>query len=213
MRTYGQYCSIAKSLDVVGDRWTLLIVRELLLRGSARYTDIREGLPGVATNLLADRLRDLEREGIVERREAPPPVATTVFELTDRGRELEPVLDALGRWGVPLMADGPCEGDEFRSRWLAWPAENFLRDGEPDGPPATIELDAGGEPVVIEVASGTVHARPGTVDEPDASLSGSPHTLLGVLSGQLDLDTARSLGLELRGDEQVIRRVQPLAAG
>ena len=66
MRTYGQYCSIAKALDVVGDRWTLLIVRELLLRSPARYTDIREGLPGIATNLLADRLRELEREGIVE---------------------------------------------------------------------------------------------------------------------------------------------------
>ena len=212
MRTYGQYCSIAKSLDVVGDRWTLLIVRELLLRGSARYTDIREGLPGIATNLLADRLRELEREGIVERRDAPPPVAATVFALTDRGRELEPVLDALGRWGVPFMAEGPYEGDEFRSRWLAWPAENFLQDGEPDAPPVTIELNAGGEPVVIEVGAGKVQARPGTVAEPDASLSGSPHALLGVLSGQLDLKTARARGLEVRGEEKVIRRVQPLVA-
>jgi DNA-binding HxlR family transcriptional regulator len=211
MRSYGQYCSIAKALDVVGDRWTLLIVREVLLRGSARYTDIREGLPGIATNLLADRLRELERAGIVTRREAPPPVAATVFELTDRGRELESVLDALGRWGVQLMAEGPSEGDEFRSRWLAWPAETFLQDGEPDGPPATVELDAGGEPILLEISHGEVHARPGTVEEPDARLSGSPHTLLGVLSGHLDLEAARARGLQLRGDEKVIRRVQPLA--
>ncbi|HTQ69712.1 MAG TPA: winged helix-turn-helix transcriptional regulator [Solirubrobacteraceae bacterium] len=212
MRSYGQYCSVAKALDVVGDRWTLLIVRELMLRGSARYTDIREGLPGIATNLLADRLRELEREGLLARRPAPPPVAAMLFELTDRGRELEPVLDALGRWGVPFMAEGPCEGDEFRSRWLTWPAEAFLADHEPGAPPATVELNAGGEPVVLEISAGKVQAVPGPVDDPDVSLSASPHTLLGVLSGQIDLATARSRDLELHGDERVIRRMQPLAA-
>ena len=212
MRTYGQYCSIAKALDVVGDRWTLLIVREVLIRGSARYTDIREGLPGIATNLLADRLRELEREGLVTRRDAPPPVAATVFELTERGRELEPVLNALGSWGVPFMVDGPCEGDQFRSRWLAWPAAMFLTDGEPDAPPATVELNAGGEPVVFEISGGTVHARRSEGAEPDAWLSGTPHVLLGMLTGRIDLDTARSEGLELRGDEKVVRRMQPLAA-
>jgi len=212
MRSYGQYCAIAKALDVVGDRWTLLIVREVMLRGSARYTDIREGLPGIATNLLADRLRELEREGLVARRQAPPPVAATLFELTDRGRELGPVLDALGRWGVPYMADGPSEGDRFRSRWLAWPAEAFLTDHEPDAPPATVELNAGGEPVLLEISGGEVHARAGTSTAPDVSLSASPQTLLGVLSGEMDLATARSRGLELHGDERVIRRMQPLAA-
>ncbi len=212
MRTYGQYCSVAKALDVVGDRWTLLIVRELLLRSPARYTDIREGLPGIATNLLADRLRALEREGIVARRELPPPAAATVFELTDRGRQLETVVDALGRWGIPFMSEGPSDGDEFRSRWLTWPAEMFLRDGEPDGPPATVELDAGGEPVLLEIANGEVHARAGTVPEPDASLSGSPHTLLGVLSGHLDLPAARARGLKLRGDERIVERLRPVSA-
>ena len=212
IRTYGQYCSIAKALDVVGDRWTLLIVREVLIRGSARYTDIREGLPGIATNLLAERLRELEREGIVARREAPPPVAATLFELTERGRELEPVLIALGRWGVPYMTEGPAESDRFRSRWLAWPAEMFLTDSEPEAPPVTVSLSAGGDPVFFEISGGTVRARPGEVADPDVSLSGSPHTLLGVLSGQLDLATARSQGLELEGDERVIHRMQPLAA-
>ena len=76
MRSYGQYCSIAKALDVVGDRWTLLIVRELLIRGACRYTDLKDGLPGIATNLLADRLRELESAGLIRREEAPPPVAT-----------------------------------------------------------------------------------------------------------------------------------------
>src|SRR5213075_1029468 len=113
MRSYDEYCAIAKSLDVVGDRWTLLIVRELALRGACRYTDLRNGLPGIATNLLADRLRELEEAGVVERVEAPPPVATTLFRLTDRGRELEPVVYALGRWGVPLLVEASDEDDEF----------------------------------------------------------------------------------------------------
>src|ERR687885_1607076 len=84
-RGYGQYCAVAKALDLVGDRWTLLIVRELLLRGPCRYTDLRHGLPGIATNLLADRLRELERAGIISREDAPPPVATALFRLTPRG--------------------------------------------------------------------------------------------------------------------------------
>src|SRR6516164_7447818 len=103
MRSYGQYCSVAKALDVVGDRWTFLIVRELLLRGACRYTDLRAGLPGIATNLLADRLRELESAGLVRREEAPPPVATTLFQLTERGEELRPAVEELTRWGLPLM--------------------------------------------------------------------------------------------------------------
>jgi DNA-binding HxlR family transcriptional regulator/putative sterol carrier protein len=212
MRSYGQYCAVARALDVVGDRWTLLIVRELLLRGAARYTDVREGLPGIATNLLADRLRELENEGVVVRRKEPPPIASTVFELTARGRELAPAIGALARWGMPYMSEGPREADEFRSRWFAWPAETFLIDAEPEGPPVTVELNAGGEPTLLEVAGGEVRARAGSVESPDATLSGSPNALLGLLTGRLDLGAACALGLELRGDESAVRRLQPLAA-
>lgn len=98
MRTYGQYCGIAKALDTVGDRWTLLIVRELLALGPCRHTDLRNGLPGIASNLLVDRLRELEEAGLIHREAAPPPVATTLFSLTERGRTLEPVLRELSRW-------------------------------------------------------------------------------------------------------------------
>src|SRR6185312_3489515 len=87
MRSYDEYCAIAKSLDVVGDRWTLLIVRELSLRGASRYTDLRNGLPGIASNLLADRLRELEHAGVVAREEAPPPIATALCRLTPRDRK------------------------------------------------------------------------------------------------------------------------------
>ena len=103
MRSYRQYCALARALDVVGDRWTLLIVRELGLRGASRYTDLQYGLPGIATNLLADRLREMEEADIVRRHVGPPPVAAALFELTERGEELAPVLMALGRWGTELM--------------------------------------------------------------------------------------------------------------
>jgi len=102
-RRYDQYCPIAGALDLVGERWTLLIVRELLL-GPARFTDLRTGLPGVPPNLLSTRLRELEAEGLVARRELPPPAARTVYELTEDGRALEPVLRALVRWGMSRMA-------------------------------------------------------------------------------------------------------------
>jgi DNA-binding HxlR family transcriptional regulator len=101
MRTYGQYCSLAKALDLLGDRWTLLIVRELLLRGPCRYTDLRDGLPGIATNLLADRLRELQEAGVLAREEAPPPIATTLFSLTPRGEQLKDTLTSSGAGACP----------------------------------------------------------------------------------------------------------------
>src|SRR5436309_9438539 len=131
MRSYGQYCAVAKALDVIGDRWSLLIVRELMLRGPCRYTDIRDGLPGIATNLLADRLRELEEAGVIRREAAPPPVATTLFHLTPRGEELRSVVRALADWGAPLL--GEAVGDDvFRSDWVRYPAALYLTDTEPE---------------------------------------------------------------------------------
>src|SRR5579859_3254227 len=100
MRSYSQYCSVAKALDVIGDRWTMLVIRELLLQGPCRYTDLKNGLPGIASNLLAERLRELEAAGLIRREEAPPPVASTLFHLTESGNGLRPVLGALGAWGI-----------------------------------------------------------------------------------------------------------------
>src|ERR1700736_2142028 len=149
MRSYKQYCAMAKALDVIGERWTLLIVRELLLQGPCRYTDLRNGLPGIATNLLADRLRELEAAGILAREHAGPPIATTLFGLTPRGEELKDALYALGLWGIPLMAEGPAAGDGFRDLWMTLPGDLFLRDRTPDRAPITIEVRAGEEPMLI----------------------------------------------------------------
>jgi DNA-binding HxlR family transcriptional regulator len=210
MRSYGQYCSVAKALDVIGERWNLLIVRELLLRGACRYTDLLNGLPGIATNLLADRLRELEHAGIVVREDAPPPIAATLFRLTPRGEQLEGVLVELGRWGVPYMVE-PTGDEVFSSRWLAFPAELFLRDTEPDAPPVRIELRTGEEePMTVEAAGGEVHARPGATADPDLILSSAtPYLLLGVLSGRLPLTDARKRGLRHDGDVEVLRRLRP----
>src|SRR3954452_14973608 len=163
MRSYGQYCALAKALDVIGDRWTLLIVRELMLRGASRYTDIRDGLPGIASNLLADRLRELEAAGLVARDDAPPPVATTLYRLTARGEALKPALWELGRWGMPFVPDAT-DDDAFRGHWLALPVELLLTDRTPDRPPVTLQVHVGGESMLIETADGAVSARPGITD-------------------------------------------------
>jgi len=208
MRSYGQYCSVAKSLDVIGDRWTLLIIRELLLRGACRYTDLKNGLPGIATNLLADRIRELEAAGLVRREEAPPPVATTLVHLTEAGAELEPVVKALGWWGLRYMA-GPADADEFRGQWFAYVVEFFLRDRDPDGPPATIELRTEADPAVIEVSGGEVRFRVGSAPHPDLVLAGRPQLIDALISGQLSADEVTAYGLEISGDTSLLDRVLP----
>lgn len=207
MRSYDEYCSIAKSLDVVGDRWTLLIVRELALGGPSRYTDLRNGLPGIASNLLAERLRDLEAAGVVAREEAPPPVATTLFRLTPRGAELRPVLEELMRWGLPLMTEQSPD-DAIRSHWLAGALELMLSDQQPSAPPLTLELRTGDQPIVIEARGGTIDVHLGPSENPDATLSGPPKSILGLLLGMLDLPAAEARGVDYEGDPAALDRVR-----
>src|SRR5918999_5672535 len=115
-RNYDQYCPAARSLDVLGERWTLLVVRDLLL-GPRRYTDLLEGLPGIGPNVLAERLRHLQGAGVVRRTTLPPPAASTVYELTELGEALRPVVRELTRWGLNLM-DAPRPGEHLRPGWL-----------------------------------------------------------------------------------------------
>jgi DNA-binding HxlR family transcriptional regulator len=211
MRSYGQYCSVAKALDVIGDRWTLLIVRELLAQGPTRYTDLRRGLPGIATNLLAERLRELEQAGIVLREDAPPPIATALFSLTERGQQLRPVIEELGRWGIPLMAETTPE-EQYRSYWLQLPVELYLA-APPEQEPTTIEVRAGDQPMLIEASDGAITTRPGTSEHPDAALSGPPQLVLGVLTGQLDPNEAIEQGLAFDGDRQALERLQQERSG
>jgi DNA-binding HxlR family transcriptional regulator len=211
MRSYGEYCSIAKALDVVGERWTLLIIRELLIRGGSRYTDLKDGLPGIATNLLSDRLRELESAGLIRREDAPPPVATTLYHLTEDGAELLPVLDALGRWGTRYMTE-LAERDTFRGQWFAFPARMFLRDSDPDGPPLSIELRAASSPAVIEVSGGAIRTRLGTAAAPDLVLTGEPQLVMAMVCGYLTCAEALDLGVQVSGDPSVLNRLLPQTA-
>jgi DNA-binding HxlR family transcriptional regulator len=208
MRSYNQYCAMAKTLDVIGDRWTLLIVRELLLRGPSRYTDLRDGLPGIATNLLGDRLRELEQRGLVNRTAAPPPVASTLYSLTSRGEELRPLMIELVRWGRPMMVEQG-DGDDFRAHWLSPAAEALLADVAPDEPPVTLELRAGEQTLQLQAAAGVVRTPAEPAEHPDAVLSGSPQVIVRALFGGLDLAKARAEGLDFDGDPGVLERVRP----
>jgi DNA-binding HxlR family transcriptional regulator len=209
MRDYGQFCGLAKSLDVIGDRWTLLIVRELLIRGRSRYTDLRMGLPGIPTNLLADRLRDLEQAGLVRREMLPPPAAAAVYALTPRGEALEPVIAALGRWGAPLL-EAPAKNDVFLPHWLVLPARLYLTDRAPGKPPVRIEVRDRGERVTIEAANGSVTARIGPAKKPDAVITGPTPLTWQLLLGKIDLEHARKAGLEFEGKPAALKRVGPL---
>jgi DNA-binding HxlR family transcriptional regulator len=212
MRSYDEYCAAAKALDVVGDRWTLLIVRELALRGPCRYTDVRNGLPGIASNLLSERLRDLEHAGVIVREDAPPPIATTLFRLTPRGEELRPVLDGLVRWGIPLMVEQKPD-DAVRSQWLTWAAEMMLADRRPDAPSVTLALQTGDQPITIELSDGAVRAHLGSTDRPDATLAGPPRPIMGLLLGLLELDDAKAVGVSFEGDPAVLERIGADAIG
>jgi DNA-binding HxlR family transcriptional regulator len=209
MRSYGQYCSIARALDVVGDRWTLLIVRELLLQGPCRFTDLKNGLPGIAANLLSGRLRELEDAGLISREDAPPPVATTLYKLTEDGLGLEPVLKALGLWGLQYMTVERPE-DAFQAQWLAYVPAWFTTDADPDAPPAVIQLIASGTSAVVEIGGGQVHTRVGRAQDPDLVLDGPPRAVLGLLTGVVDVNRASKIGLKVRGRRDVLARLRPV---
>jgi len=211
MRSYGHYCSIARALDVVGDRWTLLIVRELLVQGPCRFTDLRNGLPGVAPNLLSTRLKELEAAGLITREDAPPPIATVLYTLSEAGQALAPALKALGQWGLRFMAEERPE-DAFRAQWLAYAPEWFTVDDDPAAPAAVIQLVAGGEAAVIELGDGAVRTRVGRAAEPDLVLDGPPRAVLGLLNGLIDVEVAEQLGLVVTGRRELLGRLRPITA-
>ncbi|WP_221351158.1 winged helix-turn-helix transcriptional regulator [Streptomyces beigongshangae] len=185
-RSYDQYCSAARALDAVGDRWTLLIVRELLA-GPRRYTDLHADLPGVSTDVLASRLKDMERDGLVTRRRLPPPGAAHVYELTDRGRALLPVLQALGEWGAPLLAERR-PTDAVRAHWFALPLLRSLA-GLGDGV-VQVHLDEGTFHVRLGTGTGPVYGEGPAPEAPDARLTLGPGACAALARGDLNLLTA-----------------------
>jgi DNA-binding HxlR family transcriptional regulator len=218
MRSYGEGCGIAHALDLVGERWALLVVRELLL-GPKRFTDLRAGLPNASPNVLAQRLRELEQAGVVRRRRLPPPAGSSVYELTDWGRELEPAVRRLGGWALRSPSfphEAPVGAD---SVMLA--LGTFFDADAADGLDARYELRLGEDRYRVRIADRTIEVRRGTIEEPDAIVETNAATLRAVLWRDHDLAAAVSAGdLAIEGDPRAVERFvrlfpqpQPAAAG
>jgi DNA-binding HxlR family transcriptional regulator len=161
-RRYRQFCPLAKALDVLGERWTLLIVRELLT-GPKRYTDLRGELPGLATDLLTARLRELQETGVIDRREVPPPTPATVYELTERGYALKAAILELARWGHPLLRDHA--DDRLPDSALSLGLEAAFHPDAAAGVDETYDIEVDGERVMVRVHDGTVDITPGGVGQ------------------------------------------------
>ncbi|MEV4069910.1 winged helix-turn-helix transcriptional regulator [Nonomuraea fuscirosea] len=209
MRSYNQYCSMARALDLVGDRWTLLIVRELLTQGPCRFSDLRRGLPGIASNLLADRLREMESAGLIARHDEPPPVAASLIGLTSRGQDLDGVVRELTRWGAPLMLAPPA-GDAFRVHWFTLPLRHLCRDGSPEDPAVTVRLGDLHDGCDITADHGRIDVRPcSTERRPDATITAPPQILVALFTGLMTPATAKTEGLIVEGSAAALDRLLP----
>lgn len=191
-RSYDQFCPLARSLDVLGERWTLLVVRELRL-GPKRFTDLREGLPGVGPTLLAGRLRNMQAAGLVRRRKLPPPAAVNVYELTEAGEELAPAMVALSRWGMRYMGARKPD-DHFRLGWLL-AAQQAMHDPESTrGVRETYELRIADEVYSVRVDDGSLEIKQGPSPDPDLIVTTDYETLFALGSGELSPAEAVRLG-------------------
>lgn len=203
-RTYDDGCAAAHALDLVGERWALLVVRELML-GPKRFTDLRTGLPGVSPNVLAQRLRELERAGVARRRKLPPPAASKVYELTDWGIELEPVLVQLGRWGARSPSkpyDAPLGVDS-----LILSFRTMFDPRRADGFSASYELRFGEDVFRAVVKKGRLEVVRGIAERPDAIIETDSSALAGLVYEDDSLaEAVRSGHVKVQGDGEAVER-------
>jgi DNA-binding HxlR family transcriptional regulator len=185
-RSYGQYCGLARALDVVGERWSLLIVRELLVR-PARYGELLAGLPGIATNLLADRLRALEEAGVVER-QLEMEANVVSYALTPWGRELRPAVEALVRWSSPLMVSGPRD-DRFHAHWLVVALHALLSDKRSEVP-TTVGIEVDGTMVTVHVDETGPQVALDRDGELETVLRAEASVVLGLAAGAVTVEQA-----------------------
>ena len=191
-KSYDQYCPVAHALDLIGERWSMLIVKNLM-HGPKRYTDLVEYLPGIGTNILAARLKALEECGVIAKRKLPPPAASRVYELTDYGRSLKPVMRELALWGARSLGP-PTDADELFEGWLANAIDTMLGPFATEG---TIEFRVGDE--VATLADGA--ALPGAGEDPDLVVVAKPEGMYRLLIEH------RIDGLQLDGDRSLLERI------
>lgn len=205
-RSYNQYCGLAYALEIVGERWTLLIVRELMA-GPRRFKDLLDGLPGISTNLLAERLKRLEQQGLLCRRLLPPPAGSTVYELSPVGLGLEQTLLELGKWGSQFVPASPDEAQVLRLGSYALTLKTFFRPELAAGVDETYELQVGQEVLQVQVRQGQIEVQQGQALRPDAVFRTDMGTYLGLLQRKVEPEEAMARGLvRVEGDPAALNR-------
>lgn len=191
-KRYDQYCPVCHALGLVGERWALLVVRELL-KGPKRYTDLLEGMPGIGTNVLAARLKELEEGGVVQKRKLPPPAASTVYELTDYGRELEEPLYALARWGARSLPP-PAENEDFYPDWGLNAFAALLDPEAARGIAETYVVRVADDEYTVRLEDSKVHVEAEAADDADLDFATDQETFIAMASGSLDPRAALTEG-------------------
>lgn len=205
-RSYNQYCGLAYALDLVGERWTLLIIRELIA-GPRRFKDLLAGLPGISTNLLAERLKSLEREGLLCRRILPPPAGSTVYELSPVGQGLEKTLLELGKWGSQFVPPAAGEAALLNVGSYALTLKTFFRPERAQGINETYELRIDREVLHVEIKGKRIQVEQGEAGKADAIFQTDIASYLALLTGQLQPDEAMVKGLiRVEGDPAALSR-------
>lgn len=193
MRSYGQYCAVARALDVIGERWTLLIIRELMA-DDRRYADLKDNLPGIATNLLSDRLRSLVEHGLVESYRAPAPIRARMYRLTARGIALRPMMREVFRWGAALATERENE-DEFRIDWMCVGVPTIYHGADLADIAVTVRIEADGQVATLVATDGAVTMQPGEPSHtPDVSVMGPADAIFRLLTGALPDDSLQITG-------------------
>jgi DNA-binding HxlR family transcriptional regulator len=208
---YAQFCPIARACELLASRWTLLIVRDLFSRGPLRFSDLRDGLPGISSSVLTERLAHLEGNGIVERRKLAPPAASTVYTLTDTGRALRPALIEFLRWGLRFMANSKPD-DHFEPGWLPIGIEAMARREPVPAVRIGLRIRNGDTPIQVTVQGGPhgVQVEPGP-GESDAQLDTDGRAAVMLAAGVLSLEQAEAAGLASgHGDRAALERFSEL---
>ena len=203
-RTYDQHCVLAHGLDVLGERWTLLVIRELLL-GPQRFSDLEASLAGIGPNTLAARLRQMENDGLVEKQRLPRPAPATVYALTERGAALEPVIIELARWGRHLLP--PTIGHQsFQPGWLLIALKVSFNPAQAAGVDAVYQLTVADEAFTVQIQDGSIDVRRGNAPDADVAIRTDPDTLVALANGTLSPTKAIRCGdLHVEGDRAAAR--------
>jgi DNA-binding HxlR family transcriptional regulator len=203
-RRYHDACGTAHALDLIGERWALLVMRELML-GPKRFSDLKADLPGISANVLTQRLEGLEKTGLVRRRRLPPPAPAQVYELTGWGYEAEPIVQELGRWATRSPAHDPTLPLSATSLMLSF---RTMQSPERLGDlAATIGFRIGAQGYVARIGAGRVHTERGDPEGADAIFAGAPEAIAGAVYGGVPLDALAAAGaLKVEGDEALARR-------